>query len=80
MAVYHVRRVAGRGGSVAVRVLVLVVAAFAILYGCGQAGSPVEPADVGAVRARTKNRTRPWTDADLLALAGQPRGSTTPRP
>jgi putative membrane-bound dehydrogenase-like protein len=46
----------------------------------GQAGSPVEPADVRAVRARTKNRTRPWTDADLLSLAGQPRGSTAPRP
>jgi sortase A len=30
---------------VAVRVLVLVVAAFAILYGCGQASSPVEKQD-----------------------------------
>jgi putative membrane-bound dehydrogenase-like protein len=34
----------------------------------GQAGSPVEPAIVSAVRDQTKNRTRPWTDAELLAL------------
>src|SRR5215210_3326948 len=39
--VYHVRRVARRGGSMAVRVL-LVLAAYAVLYGCGQASSPVE--------------------------------------
>ncbi len=39
--VYHVRRVATRGGSMAVRVL-LVLTTFAVLYGCGQASSPVE--------------------------------------
>ena len=39
----------------------------------GQAGSPVEPATVSTVRAQTTNRTRPWTDAELLALAGQTR-------
>jgi mono/diheme cytochrome c family protein/glucose/arabinose dehydrogenase len=46
----------------------------------GQTGSPVEPATVGAVRARTTNRTRPWTDAELQALASQKRSSPTPRP
>jgi hypothetical protein len=39
--VYHVRRVTTRGGSLAFRVL-LVVAAFVVLYGCGQTSSPVE--------------------------------------
>jgi mono/diheme cytochrome c family protein/glucose/arabinose dehydrogenase len=46
----------------------------------GQTGSPVEPATVSTVRAQTTNRTRPWTDAELLALAGQKSGSPTPRP
>jgi hypothetical protein len=39
--VYHVRGIATRGGCMAVRVL-LVVAAFAVLYGCGQTNSPPE--------------------------------------
>jgi mono/diheme cytochrome c family protein len=34
----------------------------------GQAGDPVDPAAVAAVRAQTKERTRPWTDAELLAM------------
>ena len=34
----------------------------------GQAGAPVEPAAVNAVRAATKDRTRPWTDSELSAL------------
>jgi mono/diheme cytochrome c family protein/glucose/arabinose dehydrogenase len=46
----------------------------------GQAGSPVEAATVTSVRAQTANRTRPWTDAELLALAGQKRSAETPRP
>jgi mono/diheme cytochrome c family protein/glucose/arabinose dehydrogenase len=37
----------------------------------GQAGSPVDAAAVAAVRTKTANRTRPWTDAELRALAGQ---------
>jgi len=39
--VYHVRRVATWGGSVSVRVL-LVLAVFEVLYGFGQASTPVE--------------------------------------
>jgi mono/diheme cytochrome c family protein len=35
----------------------------------GQAGTPVEAATVAAVRAETKARTRPWTEAELAALA-----------
>ena len=35
----------------------------------GQAGAPVDPATVKAVRASTTGRTRPWTDDELLALA-----------
>jgi mono/diheme cytochrome c family protein len=46
----------------------------------GQAGSPVEPTTVGAVRAQTANRSRPWTDAELRALADQKNNSSTPRP
>jgi mono/diheme cytochrome c family protein len=34
----------------------------------GQTGTPVEPAAVNAVRAATKGRSRPWTDAELSAL------------
>ena len=36
----------------------------------GQAGAPVDPATVKAVRAATAERTRPWTDDELFALAG----------
>jgi mono/diheme cytochrome c family protein len=46
----------------------------------GQAGSPVEPATVSSVRTQTANRNRPWTDAELQALAGQKGSSATPRP
>jgi mono/diheme cytochrome c family protein/glucose/arabinose dehydrogenase len=35
----------------------------------GQEGSPVTPAQVEAVRAANSNRTKPWTDAELLAIA-----------
>ena len=34
----------------------------------GQRGDPIDAATVGAVRAVTKDRTRPWTDADLTPL------------
>ena len=34
----------------------------------GQTGAPVDPAAVNAVRAATKDRTRPWTDTELSAL------------
>jgi mono/diheme cytochrome c family protein/glucose/arabinose dehydrogenase len=37
----------------------------------GQGASPVEPATVGSVRTATKGRSRPWTEAELTALAGQ---------
>jgi mono/diheme cytochrome c family protein/glucose/arabinose dehydrogenase len=36
----------------------------------GNAGQPVDPAMVTALRALTSGRTRPWTDAELRALAG----------
>jgi len=39
----------------------------------GQAGTPVAPAEVTAVRARTAGRTRPWTDEELRALAEEER-------
>ena len=52
----------------------------------GQAGAPVDPAAVTAVRAATKDRTRPWTDAELSAavgaaadLAGSPESSVAIR-
>ncbi len=35
----------------------------------GQAGSPVDPATVKTVRDANAGRTRPWTHAELLALA-----------
>ena len=41
----------------------------------GQDGSPVEPATVNAVRAATKGRSRPWTDAELTALGRGSGGS-----
>ena len=34
----------------------------------GQTGTPVEPALVKQIRALTADRTRPWTNAELLAL------------
>jgi mono/diheme cytochrome c family protein/glucose/arabinose dehydrogenase len=34
----------------------------------GQTGTPVDPATVAGVRVLTKDRTRPWTDAELSAL------------
>ena len=34
----------------------------------GQAGSPVDPVAVSAVRTSTAARTRPWTNDELLAL------------
>lgn len=40
----------------------------------GQGGTPVESATVSAVRAATKGRSRPWTDAELTPLAGGPDG------
>jgi mono/diheme cytochrome c family protein len=35
----------------------------------GQTGTPVDPATVKSIRALTAGRTRPWTDAELQALA-----------
>ena len=39
----------------------------------GQAGTPVAPAVVSATRALTTGRTRPWTDEELVKLAGSDR-------
>lgn len=39
----------------------------------GQAGTPVDAATVRAVRAATADRTRPWTDRELLELMGSGR-------
>jgi len=36
----------------------------------GQPGSAVDPAAVKSVREQTAGRTRPWTNDELLALAG----------
>jgi mono/diheme cytochrome c family protein len=36
-----------------------------------QTGTPVDPGTVRAVRAETAGRTRPWTNAELAALAGR---------
>lgn len=36
----------------------------------GNTGSPVEPEDVAEIRGLTKNRRRPWTDAELQAGRG----------
>jgi len=36
----------------------------------GQAGDPVDPAAVQAVRVQTATRTRPWTDDELLKMLG----------
>jgi len=35
----------------------------------GQAGAPVDPSSVKAIREATAGRTRPWTDDELMALA-----------
>jgi len=35
----------------------------------GQTGTPVDAATVKAVRAATADRTRPWTNDELTALA-----------
>jgi hypothetical protein len=40
----------------------------------GQRGDPVDAAAVGAVRAATKDRTRPWTDGELTPLLGTTGG------
>jgi len=37
----------------------------------GQGGTPVTAATVRQTRAATTNRTRPWTDAELKALAAR---------
>jgi mono/diheme cytochrome c family protein/glucose/arabinose dehydrogenase len=37
----------------------------------GQTGAAVDPAAVKEVRAATTGRTRPWTDDELMALAGE---------
>lgn len=40
----------------------------------GNDATPVEPAAVGQVRAQTTGRTRPWTNAELLALVPAANG------
>jgi mono/diheme cytochrome c family protein len=35
----------------------------------GQAGTPVDPATVSSVRALTADRTRPWTNDELMSVA-----------
>jgi mono/diheme cytochrome c family protein len=37
----------------------------------GQAGDPVDPATVQATRAASAGRARPWTDKELLVIAGE---------
>jgi mono/diheme cytochrome c family protein len=37
----------------------------------GQPGSPVDPATVKGVRAVTADRTRPWTNEELLGLSNR---------
>jgi mono/diheme cytochrome c family protein len=37
----------------------------------GQTGMAVDPALVNSVRATTKDRSRPWTEAELTAIANQ---------
>lgn len=36
----------------------------------GNAGSPVDGAEVSRIRPETSSRTRPWTDAELARLGG----------
>jgi mono/diheme cytochrome c family protein len=40
----------------------------------GQAGTPVDPATVQAVRALTTGRTRPWSDEELMAIVKEENG------
>jgi mono/diheme cytochrome c family protein len=40
----------------------------------GNAAEPVDPAAVAGVRSATASRTRPWTDAELAAIAAGGRG------
>ena len=44
----------------------------------GQTGSPVDEATVKSVRALTADRTRPWTNDELTALAATGRGGRMP--
>ena len=44
----------------------------------GNAGSAVDPTTVGEVRSATAGRTRPWTNDELLAIAGGGRGGNPP--
>jgi mono/diheme cytochrome c family protein len=43
----------------------------------GQIGTAVDPDTVAGVRVLTKDRTRPWTDAELSALMEKQAGSTS---
>ena len=44
----------------------------------GNAGTPVDPALIKAIRALTSGRTRPWTDDELVALPADGRGGPAP--
>jgi mono/diheme cytochrome c family protein len=46
----------------------------------GNAAGPVDPGTVKEIRAATTGRTRPWTNDELLAIAGAGRGGQAPRP
>jgi hypothetical protein len=69
--VYHVRKVATQGGSMAVRVL-LMLTAFAVLYGCGQASSPPERQEkqVGVEEAKPKEPKEPTEQAGASIFSG----------
>jgi mono/diheme cytochrome c family protein len=45
----------------------------------GNSASAVDPNTVKEVRAATATRTRPWTNDELLAIAGAGRGGPAPR-
>jgi hypothetical protein len=66
--VYHVRGIATRGGCMAVRVL-LMLAAYAVLYGCGQASFRAHAALVISVSWCKINEPREITISDTALKA-----------
>jgi hypothetical protein len=69
--VYHVRKVAAQGGTMAVRVL-LMLTAFAVPYGCGQASSPPERQEkqVGVEEPKPKEPKEPTEQAGARIFTG----------